>query len=74
MLTYDDTYAVEIYDVVDIEIDRHIHSGIVTRLFPRMGEVQVRYADDLDFTRAGNPRIKSRRVSVRQISLVARDG
>ena len=73
-MRYDATYAVEIYDVVDVEIDRQTHVGVITRLFPCTGEVRVRYRDEIDVTRAGNPRIKSVRVAVREISLMARDG
>jgi hypothetical protein len=74
MLMYDENYQVELYDVVEVRIDRHTHMGIVTRLFPRAGEVQVRYQDELDATRSGSPRRKSGRVPVRDVDLLERDG
>ena len=74
MMRYDETYAVELHDYVDVEIDDCVHAGVVTKLFSRAGEVRVRYEDNFDPTREGHPRIKSARVPVRQISLIARDG
>jgi len=73
-LMYDETYAIEIYDAVDVEIDGHAYEGIVTRLFPRIGRVQVRYRDHVDATRSGEPRSKSASVSVHDIALLGRDG
>ena len=73
-LRYDDTYAVELYDRVNLDLDDWVHEGQVTRIYPRAGEVQVRYADELDVTRKGDPRIKSTRVPIEQIALIARDG
>lgn len=74
MLKYDEVYPVERYDAVDVEINGRVYAGVVIRLYPRLGEVQVRYEDDLYTTRAGDPLVRSTRVSVNKIALLAKDG
>lgn len=78
-LYYGDTpigdYAVEMYDQVDVRVDGCAHAGEITRIYPRFGEVRVRYADGYDIARTtGNPRVKSARVPVSAVDLIARDG
>lgn len=71
--THHDSYPVEIHDAVDVRIDGRIYDGIVTRLFPRTGWVEVRYWDDLDTTHSGKPRRKRARVPVQDIDLLPMD-
>lgn len=71
----DGIYAVELFDQVDVRMDGCVHAGEITRIHARSGEVRVRYADGYDIARTtGNPRVKSARVPVSAVDLIARDG
>lgn len=67
-------YAVEIGDHVEVRIDGHVHDGQVAKLHPKSHEVTVRYLDELNTTRAGEPRRKTARVHVLTVDLIRRDG
>jgi len=71
---YPQTHAVELFDQVEVRIHGRIYEGVVTKLHPRSSEVTVRYKDDLDARRDGQPRRKTARAHLLSIELLARDG
>ncbi len=79
-LRYPDTdYAVEPFDRVEARLsgrfDGRQVEGVVTRIWPRKRAVTLRFADGYDPWRTtGNPRIKTVRVQIDRVDLIARDG
>lgn len=67
-------YAVELFDRVECRLDGRTYAGQVTKLYPRLSQVRVRYEDHFDIARTtGEPRSKSARFHVTAVDLVGRD-
>ena len=81
VLRYDETYAVELYDRVEMRLDGQIFDGEITKIHPRLGMVRVAFLDHRDTCRDGSPKRQYReakRTSVRvpavDVDLMERDG
>jgi hypothetical protein len=72
-LRYDENYAVELFDHVEVRIGGLTFDGEITGLYPRKGMVRVRYLDTLDFRKDGEPKRKPARVPVGDVDLIGRD-
>ncbi|HEX2255630.1 MAG TPA: hypothetical protein VHG92_02825 [Afifellaceae bacterium] len=68
----DFTYRVELHDRVEVRLDGRTYDGVVTAL--HRNEVTVRYEDDLDCRRDGEPKRRTRRFPLPAVDLIARDG
>lgn len=71
----DENYAVEVGDQVefnDVFTGRLTHSGEVTDIYPARRELRIRYLDEDDWTKAGEPRVRVARVPLDCVMLIAR--
>lgn len=73
-LFYDENYAVELFDRVEIRLDGQVFDGFIKAIHPRVGDVTVRYLDHLDARRDGEPKRNTARVPVADCDLIGRDG
>ncbi|PWE29984.1 hypothetical protein DDZ14_16215 [Maritimibacter sp. 55A14] len=73
-LQYCDEYPVEPFDHVELHKDGAVFRGQITRIFPRKGEVRVRFADHANCRRDGEPVMRSAIALVQQVDLIGRDG
>ena len=68
-------YRVELFDKVEVRIDRLTYDGVVKKIHAPSHEVTVQYDDWHDSYRTtAKPRRKSRRVHILAVDLIARDG
>lgn len=71
----DQIYAVDLNDRVEISVDGMVAEGVITKIHPHKSEVTVRYENHHDAYRtSGNPRKRSVRLPVADVTLIARDG
>ena len=75
-LRYDENYAVEMFDQVEVTcpITGIVYDGQVKKIKPRVGRVVCLIEDHNDWTRSGDPRRKRMEVAVEHVVLTARDG
>ena len=72
-------YEVELFDRVEVtltpELGGHTCEGIIKKLHPKSRTVTVRYEDHRDYGRTtGEPKMKTARVFLAAVELIARDG
>lgn len=72
-LRYDEEYAVEMFDRIEVEIGGGVFDGVVTKLHPRKGDVSVRYDDHINTLRNGDPRRCAARVPLSAVVFMGRD-
>lgn len=70
----DEECEVERFDRVFLRHADGEFEGVVMVIHPRNREVTVTYQDDIDRTRAGEPKKKRVRTSIDTVDLIARDG
>ena len=75
-LRYDETYAVEMFDWVEVTcpITGIVYDGQVKKIKPRAARVVCLIEDHNDWTRGGNLRRKRMEVAVEHVVLIRRDG
>ena len=73
-LHYDETYAVEMYDRIDLHFDGQIFDGKTAKIHSRLGMVRVAFLDYLDARRDGSSKRKSVRVPAADVDLMEQDG
>ena len=67
----DEVYAVEV-EFNHLFTGPLTHSGAVTAIYPAKRELRIRYRDEDDWTKAGEPRAKVARVPLDCVTLIAR--
>lgn len=74
-LTYEDGASVDLFDHVEALVDGLWYSGQIYKIWPRAGDVRVRYRNHYGrLTRKGEEPTKTARVSIRDVVLQRRDG
>lgn len=73
-LRYDEDYAVEMFDHVEFDYEGYRHDGQVVKIFPRAGEVKIRFEAAFFLLRRGERASRSIRLPASQVDLERRDG